>query len=247
MESNFVVALERVLAHEGGFSDHPSDPGGATMKGVTIAVFRRHYGEDRTVEDLKNINTEQIQHIYKTGYWDKCDCDKLPGGVDYGVFDAAVNSGPGRGGRWLQGAVGADQDGIVGPDTLKAVSEHNTLDVIEDMCDLRMVFLKRLATWPVFGKGWTRRVREVRAVASAMAKDQDPSVAWVTPSNTFETVRKGSTGDWVTKLQSALNVTADGIFGDYTDKILRVWQARHGLEADGIAGRNTYRAMGLLG
>ncbi|MCJ8272561.1 MAG: peptidoglycan-binding protein, partial [Psychrosphaera sp.] len=102
-------------------------------------------------------------------------------------------------------------------------------------------------TWPDFGKGWTRRVREVRQIATALCKDQTPEASVVTPSDDFETVKKGDSGDWVKKLQSGLNVSTDGVFGDYTDKILKVWQLRHGLEPDGIAGRNTFRAMGLLG
>ncbi len=247
MKKNFVESLELVLVHEGGFSDHPKDPGGATMKGVTLAVFRRFYGENQSKNDLKNISQEQLENIYKTGYWDKCQCDDLPSGVDYGVFDAAVNSGPGRGVRWLQGAVGSEQDGGMGPNTLAKVLEHNPLDVIEDMTDLRITFLRRLVTFPDFGKGWTRRVREVRQVATALCKDQLPEASVVTPSKEFETVRKGDSGEWVKMLQSSLNVSADGIFGDYTDKILKVWQQRHGLEPDGIAGRNTFRAMGMLG
>ncbi|NQZ10340.1 MAG: glycoside hydrolase family 108 protein, partial [Algicola sp.] len=191
MNKNFVDSLELVLAHEGGYSDHPRDPGGATMKGVTLAVFRRFYGANQSKEDLKNITKEQLQEIYKIGYWDKCQCDDLPPGVDYGVFDAAVNSGPGRGVRWLQGAVSSDQDGGMGPNTMTKVLEHNPLDVIEDMTDFRITFLRRLSTWPDFGKGWTRRVREVRQIATTLCKDQTPEASVVTPSEDFETVRKG--------------------------------------------------------
>ncbi len=84
------------------------------MKGVTLATFRRHYGKQKTKKDLRNITTRQLQNIYRKGYWDKCKCDDLPAGVDYAVFDAAVNSGPGRSAKWLQGAVGAKQDGGIG-------------------------------------------------------------------------------------------------------------------------------------
>lgn len=103
MKENFEQSLQYVLVHEGGFADHPSDPGGATMKGVTLATFRRHFGANKSVNDLKNITQAQLEQIYRSGYWDKCRCDQLPSGVDYAVFDGAVNSGPGRSAIWLQG------------------------------------------------------------------------------------------------------------------------------------------------
>jgi hypothetical protein len=122
MKENFEQSLQYVLVHEGGFADHPSDPGGATMKGVTLATFRRHFGANKSVNDLKNITQAQLEQIYRSGYWDKCRCDQLPSGVDYAVFDGAVNSGPGRSAIWLQGAVGAVRDGGIGPNTLSKVA-----------------------------------------------------------------------------------------------------------------------------
>ena len=245
MKENFESSLKHVLVHEGGWSDHPKDPGGATMKGVTLAVFRRHYGADRTKDDLRNISDEQLGHIYRTGYWDKCKCDELPAGVDYAVFDAAVNSGPGRGAKWLQAAVGAKQDGGVGPNTLAKVATHDPKTIIGDMLDQRLKFLQRLSTWSTFGKGWSRRVEGVRKTALAMAGGEVVAET-VTPDASFEIVRRGSRGEWVTKLQTALGVNADGIFGPNTEAALRAFQEEHGLQVDGIAGRNTYRALGLI-
>lgn len=115
MKNSFKNALKLVLVHEGGWADHPRDPGGATMKGVTLVVYQRHFGENKNKDDLRNITDAELEKIYRSGYWEKCHCDDLPVGVDYIVFDAAVNSGPGRSAKWLQGAVGAKQDGGIGP------------------------------------------------------------------------------------------------------------------------------------
>ncbi len=169
MKMNFESALKHVLVHEGGWADHPKDPGGATMKGVTLVTYRRHFGEDKSKDDLRNITDEELGQIYRSGYWSKCRCDDLPSGVDYAVFDAAVNSGPGRGAKWLQAAVGATQDGGIGPNTLSKVEEHDPIQIINDMCDGRLSFLRSLSTWSTFGKGWGRRVEGVRATALTMA------------------------------------------------------------------------------
>ncbi len=119
MKTNFEDSLKHVLCHEGGWADHPRDPGGATMKGITLATYRRHFGEERGKDDLRAISDEELSKIYDSGYWSKCRCDELPAGIDYVVFDAAVNSGPGRGVKWLQAAVGAKQDGGWGQKRLR--------------------------------------------------------------------------------------------------------------------------------
>ena len=69
MQGNFEDALKHVLVHEGGYVDHPKDPGGATNKGVTLAVFQRFFGAGRTKDDLKNISDE-LRAVYKMGYFD---------------------------------------------------------------------------------------------------------------------------------------------------------------------------------
>jgi len=247
MKANFDESLKHVLVHEGGWADHPRDPGGATMKGVTLAVFRRYYGSDKGKDDLRNITNQQLGHIYKTGYWDKCKCDDLPTGVDYAVFDAAVNSGPGRAAKWLQGAVGAVQDGGVGVNTLSQVAARSPEAIINDMLDRRLQFLKRLRTWSTFGRGWRSRVGGVRATALRMAGDGgDGGTEAVTPNVDFEIVKQNSKGKWVVKLQTALDIEVDGHFGPATEAALKAFQSSHGLEPDGIAGRSTYRALGLI-
>lgn len=247
MKENFEQSLQYVLVHEGGFADHPSDPGGATMKGVTLATFRRHFGANKSVNDLKNITQAQLEQIYRSGYWDKCRCDQLPSGVDYAVFDGAVNSGPGRSAIWLQGAVGAVRDGGIGPNTLSKVATEEPATIINWMLDERLAFLRRLRTFSVFGRGWTRRVASVRSQALAMVNhDNDVPPDQVLPNLHFDVVRLGSTGEWVVKLQEALGITADGKFGPRTEAALVAFQDAYGLEPDGVAGRNTYRALGLI-
>lgn len=246
MKKNFKSALKHVLVHEGGWANHPKDPGGATMKGVTLITYRRHFGQKKTKDDLHNISDKELQQIYRSGYWNKCHCDELPAGVDYAVFDAAVNSGPGRGAKWLQAAVGAKQDGGIGPKTLARVAEHDPIKVTDDMCDQRLAFLHSLATWSTFGKGWGRRVEGVRAVALVMAGGKALVTEKIKPSVKYKVVKKKSSGEWVRKLQQALKIHVDGKFGNDTDAALRAWQQENGLEPDGIAGRTTYRALGLL-
>lgn len=253
MKNNFNESLRHVLVYEGGWADHPRDPGGATMKGVTLQVFRNHFGADKTKEDLRNISDSQLEQIYKSGYWDKCKCDDLPSGVDFVVFDSAVNSGPGRGAKWLQGAIGAVQDGGIGPKTLAKVKDHEPVKIVNDICDNRLGFLKSLNNWSVFGKGWQMRVDALRKEAVHLAggtvSDTQPASApepAAVPSVDFETARRGSNGEWVRKLQEALKIEADGIFGPGTESALKAWQTEEGLVADGIAGRNTYKALGLI-
>jgi lysozyme family protein len=170
MRDNFETSLEKVLAHEGGFSNHPSDPGGATMKGVTLAVYQAYFGADKTVDELKKITQEELHIIYKRGYWDACKCDLLPSGLDYVAFDFAVNSGVSRAVKSLQRALRVISDGKIGPKTLAAIEKFNRLDLIDDLCADRMHFLTTLGTFAEFGKGWKKRVADVRTSALAMAK-----------------------------------------------------------------------------
>ncbi|MDN2582991.1 glycoside hydrolase family 108 protein [Aquibium sp. ELW1220] len=171
MDSNFQRALSRVLKHEGGYVDHPKDPGGATNKGVTIATFRRYVKPNGTKADLRAITGEQVATVYYKHYWAAVHANELPAGVDYAVFDLAVNSGPSRAARFLQRVVGATEDGRIGPATLAAVRKADPTELIARLCDARLVWLKTLKTWPTFGKGWERRVTEVRHDAILDAAD----------------------------------------------------------------------------
>lgn len=177
MNHNFDLSLKEVLKHEGGFVNHPSDPGGATNKGITIAVFRKWVNRDGTVDDLKRITDSQVSAIYRKHYWNAVKADDLPSGIDYAVFDFAVNSGPSRAAKYLQAVLGVAQDGKIGPVTIKAAQEADPKVIINALCDRRLAFLKELKTWPTFGKGWSSRVSGVRSTALAMVGSYTPPEA----------------------------------------------------------------------
>ena len=169
MEANFFKSLEIVLKHEGGFVDHPEDPGGATNKGITHKTYSDFLGRPlEDVDELKNIPDEHVQQIYKDGYWNRVKADQLPGGVDFCTFDWAVNSGPGRAAKALQKAVMVTQDGAIGPMTLAAVEEELPEEIIEKITKEREEFYRSLRTFDTFGKGWLRRNEETRDFALEM-------------------------------------------------------------------------------
>ncbi|MBZ9816719.1 glycoside hydrolase family 108 protein [Mesorhizobium sp. CA7] len=169
MDRNFARALSLVLTSEGGWSDNPADPGGATMKGVTLANFRRYVKADATKADLRAISDDQVATVYRHFYWDAVVGAQLPGGIDYALFDFAVNSGPGRAAKHLQGVLGVVQDGRIGPATLAAARAKPAGVVIDALCDARLAFLEKLSTWPSFGRGWSARVASVRRQALLMS------------------------------------------------------------------------------
>lgn len=160
MKENFDYSLKITLGWEGGFVDHPEDPGGATNKGVTqrtYDAYRRRKG--LPFRSVRKLGGDELHDIYKTQYWDAVCGDDLPAGIDLAVFDYAVNSGPAQAARDLQRAVGVAVDGIVGDRTLAAAEAvKEAEDVIEAVCDRRLAMYKTLSTWRVFGRGWTRRI-----------------------------------------------------------------------------------------
>lgn len=170
MKSSYPDALAAVLKSEGGYVNDPRDKGGATMKGVTQRVYdayRASMGQGSRAVRL--ITGTEIEAIYRRQYWVAIRGDELPAGVDYCIFDAAVNSGPLRAAKWLQAALGVPQDGHIGLVTLGSARQANAASLAGSVCDRRLAFLKGLKTWGAFGKGWARRVREVKAMALTMA------------------------------------------------------------------------------
>ena len=161
---NFTTAFEKLLGHEGGYSDHKDDPGGKTRYGITEAVAR----EVGYRGDMRELPLDLAQRIYKDRYWDAVQAEHLPADIRYAVFDAAVNSGPGRAAKWLQSCVGAEPDGGIGPKTLAAVAAFDPKELVEDYAKRRLSFLMDLPHWGTFGRGWGRRVAEVQTVASSM-------------------------------------------------------------------------------
>lgn len=173
MTDRFPRAFALLRVHEGGYSNHPDDPGGATNKGVTQRTynhFRKRRGQK--IRDVRLITDAEVEAIYRGQYWNAVKADDLPPGVAYCVFDAAVNSGPGRAARWLQEQIGAKVDGVVGNETIAKAREANPVALINAYCDTRLAFMKRLKHWRTFGRGWSRRVAEVRAQSINWARSR---------------------------------------------------------------------------
>ena len=168
MNTNWDACFNHLIKHEGGYVDHPQDPGGRTNLGVTQAVWEDWLDRAVTEENMKALTPAKVAPLYREMYWDRIKADKLPSGVDYCVFDAAVNSGVSRAAKWLQTTVGAVADGVIGEQTLKQVLLTNPQMLIDKYAANRLAFLQRLTTWPTFGKGWERRVEEVRVTALKM-------------------------------------------------------------------------------
>lgn len=159
-----------MLAHEGGFVNHPQDPGGMTNLGVTKRVWEEWVGHDVDEKQMRALTPELVAPLYARKYWDAVRANDLVAGVDYCVFDVAVNSGPGRAIKLLQSCVGATPDGGFGSITMALTkkAEQDPKALIEAYCARRLEFLKSLKTWPIFGRGWERRVEDVEKDALKM-------------------------------------------------------------------------------
>ena len=165
MQSNYDKCLETILHHEGGYVNHPKDPGGETNLGVTKRVYQEHGG----TKDMKDLVVEDVAPIYKKGYWDRMKGDDLPGGLDLCVFDFGVNAGPGRAAKFLQKMIGTTVDGGIGPNTLAKVEEYvrenGEHETVKKYQEMRQKYYEQLSTFDTFGKGWTRRVEETTKLA----------------------------------------------------------------------------------
>jgi lysozyme family protein len=157
---NFDESFHKLLGHEGGYSNHPSDPGGETMWGVTARVARAN-GYQGAMRDLP---LSLAKTIYRKDYWMPCRCEELPPALRYPVFDAAVNSGVRQSIRWLQRAVGAKDDGIFGPMTMEAVKSNSPDVVVRRLLSQRLRFMAELPNWPAFSRGWARRIADLMEV-----------------------------------------------------------------------------------
>ena len=172
MKDNFKACLDFVLKHEGGWSDDPHDPGGATMKGVTLLTYKVYLGRLPSKDELRNIPDEHLMDLYKTRYWDNAKCDDLDVGVDMVVFDMAVNGGVGRSSRMLQRCVGANVDGAIGAKTIALTKGIMPRDLVIRFSTERRNFYKTLETFDRFGRGWLRRTDECEAGAFDMIGDK---------------------------------------------------------------------------
>lgn len=151
---NFDTAFHELLGHEGGFVDHPADPGGATCWGVTERVARAN----GYTGPMKSLPVEVAKAIYKRDYWDAVRADEVPEAIRYSLFDGAVNSGTKQSVKWLQRALGVTDDGALGPQTMAAAKAADGLELKGKMLAARLRFMTDLPTWPSFGKGWARRI-----------------------------------------------------------------------------------------
>ena len=168
MKETWQDALAHVLKSEGGYVNHPSDPGGRTNLGVTQRVWEEWVKHDVDEKQMRELTPDMVAPLYQEKYWQRVKGDELPAGIDYCVFDASVNSGVGRASKWLQEVCGTQPDGVIGPMTLRVAQAIVPTDLVNMYCDKRLAFLKELKTWDVFGKGWERRVEEVRSHALSM-------------------------------------------------------------------------------
>ncbi|MFG1371476.1 glycosyl hydrolase 108 family protein [Xanthobacter oligotrophicus] len=251
---NFEAALAAVLVHEGGYSNHPDDPGGPTMKGIIKRVYddyRRSKG--LPIRDVRKITKAEIEDIYKTRYWDLSRCDDLPTGLDYVVFDGAVNSGVGQAAKWLQRALGVEVTAKVNASTIKAAQQVSDVDaVVTDVQNRRFAMLKGLRTWPVFGKGWGRRVTEVRRLGLALAagsqnlpmpKDTASGKAYAEAAKGHDTDGEAPVAD--TAAPAEINPD-DGLNEDEVREIQKLLRAKKYFgvgRVDGKWGANTAGAL----
>ena len=154
-----------LLEHEGGYVNHPSDPGGETNLGVTRAVYEQYAGRQVMDGEMEGLTHDDVYPIYKENYWDRVRGDDLPSGVDWAVFDWGVNSGTSRAAKALQRVVGVEQDGGIGPMTLQAVASVESAGIIDQLHYMREGFYRSLSTFDTFGRGWLRRNDETKEQA----------------------------------------------------------------------------------
>ena len=164
------AALALVLDQDGGIVDHPLDPGGPTKLGITRDTLARARGRPVRAGDVRDLDPAEAGTIYRRLYWDTLRADELPAGIDLALFDFAVNAGPTRAARTLQGVLGCAADGRIGPMTLAAAAAARGADTVRALTRARLDHLARLPTWPVFGCGWKRRVLAVEEAALHRAR-----------------------------------------------------------------------------
>jgi len=168
MNQNFDICMTMLLAHEGGYVNHPSDPGGMTNLGVTKRTYDEYHGTDIDEEGMRQLTKADVEPIYRRNYWDRCRCQDLASGIDWAVFDFAVNAGTGRAAKLLQRAAETEQDGSIGPLTLMKVKQHEVANIINRIAVYREEFYRSLSTFDTFGRGWLRRNDETREQALKM-------------------------------------------------------------------------------
>ncbi|ULJ66642.1 glycoside hydrolase family 108 protein [Wielerella bovis] len=156
MNINFNTFINRVLSHEGGYVNHPKDPGGETNWGVT----KRTALQNGYTGAMRNMTREQAIEIYRQAFWERYHADKMPDAVAFQFFDACINHGYGNAARMLQRAANVLDDGVIGPISLNAINTQPENDLLLKFNAERLMFYTKLGSFGVFGKGWVRRVAE---------------------------------------------------------------------------------------
>lgn len=197
MQASYPTAIKCVLAHEGGYTNDPRDPGGPTNWGITIYDARLYWKPNATAADVKAMPLKVAQDIYEKRYWDNQRCDELPPGLDYSLFDYGVNSGVGRSGKVLRRLLGMPTNtSTITAEVIAEVKKRDAKVLIVALNDERLRFLQSLRTWPTFGRGWGRRVAEVKALSLRMAAGAVPAandnLTHATPTNDNEVMAKGA-------------------------------------------------------
>jgi lysozyme family protein len=169
MTGNFKECLDLVLKSEGGWVNHPSDPGGETNLGVTKRVWEEYVGHP--VESLKNLTKEDVAPLYEQKYWRPCYGEVLPRGLDFVVFSMGINAGTGRSIKLLQLSIGCVPDGVIGPTTRGLISNSNSATLIAKFSESRREYYRSLKNFPIFGKGWLSRVDREESEALQMTKN----------------------------------------------------------------------------
>ena len=173
-KENVGQCIAKILVHEGGFVNHPKDPGGLTNMGVTKRVYAEWVGHEVSEQDMRALAEDDVRPIYKKNYWDRIKGDKLPSGLDLCVFDFGVNAGTGRAAKYLQKMIDTTVDGGIGPNTLKAVKayvkEHGIEETIKKYQSNRQDYYESLSTFETFGKGWTIRNNDTTEMALQLAE-----------------------------------------------------------------------------
>lgn len=184
MQQTYQEAINQVFQDEGGYSNDVGDPGGPTNYGITIADARMYWKSDATAEDVKTMPKSVAEEIYAKHYATPLQYNLLPAGVDYAVLDYGINSGIHRSAKVLQHLVGVPADGIIGPVTVEAAGKAQPLNLIDNIYQERLAFLKSLSTWSRFGRGWESRCVRGQKLArdlytkyhTSSAKAPDPTV-----------------------------------------------------------------------
>ncbi len=152
---------------EGGYVNDKDDKGGCTMAGITIGTYRKYYGSKKTCNDLKFITQKEWLHIFKKGYWDKMQADKIENqSVAQLCVDMCWGSGPITSIKKIQSALGLKADGIVGPKTLEALN-LDPEKVFKTLWDMRKAWFERIAkngNNQKFLKGWLNRLNDIKFV-----------------------------------------------------------------------------------